>query len=201
MAPAPAWLEGAVPAAGVYRDFVRLYPRGVGETIVLAAGEIPVVAASRPGGKVVMCATADVDLAALARAVLKETGGVRLRAWHDGDGVVAEASGSGGAPFVFDRVSVPARPVGPDRWRATGAPSAMMVSCGAATVLVERTGAELTGLGNRPDIAAAIAAASGGRLVEEGGPGGEEPVSRAIWATLLLAAVLVLASAWRRRKA
>lgn len=199
-APAPPWLEGAVPPAGVYRNFLRLYPRGVGESIVLAAGEIPVVAAWRPGGKVLMCAPAGVDLAPLVRAVLKDTGGVRLRAWRDGDTIVAEASGSSGAPFVFDGVAVPARPVGRDRWRATGVPSASLVSCGAATVLVAGSGSELAGLGNRPDIAAAIAASSGGAMVEEGGLGGEGARTAAVWATLLLAAVLVVVSAWRRRR-
>lgn len=147
-----------------------------------------------------MCAPTDVDPAPLVLAVLKDTGGVRLHAWRDGDAVVAEASGSGGAPFVFDGTAVPARPAGPDRWRAAGAAAASQVSCGAATVLVEKADAELAGLSNRPDIAAAIAAASGGRLLEEGGRGGEGPISRAAWATLLLAAVLVLASAWRRRR-
>ncbi len=199
-APPPAWLEGAVPPAGAYRDFVRLYPRGVGETIVLAFGEIPVVAAWRPGGKVVLSAPSPVDAKALVRAVLKDTGGVRLRAWRDGDEVVAEASGSAGAPFVFDGVTVPARPVGPGRWRAT-ARRATRVACGGATVLVEQIDAELLGLRNRPDIAAAIVASSGGTLVEEGGRGGQGAPGVAVFLTLLLAAVLVVVSAWRRRKA
>jgi len=200
VAPAPAWLDGAVPPSDAYRDFVRLYPRGVGETVVLAAGEIPVAAAWRPGGKVVLSAAANVDVAALVRAVLRDAGGVRLRAWRDGDEIVAEASGSGGVPFVFDGVTVPARPVGPERWRAT-ARRATRVQCGAATVLVEQVDAEFAGLSNRPDIAAAIAASSGGTLVGEGGRGGEGARAAAVFVTLLLAAALVVVSAWRRRRA
>jgi hypothetical protein len=202
--PPPPWLEGAVPSAGTYRDFPRLYPRGVGETVVLSAGEIPVVAAWRPGGKVVMSATAEIDLAALVRAVLKDTGGVRLRAWREGDGVVAEATGSAGAPFVFGGdMAVQARPAGPDRWRAVlpRVRTAVEVSCGGATVIVPLQGP--IGLGNRPDVAAEIAASSGGRLVEERGAGGEEeggPRAAAVHATLLAAALLVVLSAWRRRR-
>jgi von Willebrand factor type A domain len=204
--PAPLWLEEAVPLAGTYRDFPRLYPRGVGETVVLSAGGIPVVAAWRPGGKVVMSATAQVDLAALVRAVLKDTGGIRLRAWREGDGVVAEATGGAGAPFVFGDVSVPARPAGPDRWRATlpRVRTAVEVTCGGAIALVPLQGP--IGLGNRRDIAASIAASSGGRVVEERGAGGEEeeeakgPRAAAVWATLLVAALLVTVSAWRRRR-
>lgn len=204
--PAPPWLEGAVPRQGIW-SFVCLYPRGVGETVVLHVGEFPLVAAWRPGGKVVMCAPTNVsrpvglDVPALARAVLKDTGGVRLRAWREGDGVVAEASGSDGAPFAFDGEAAPSRPVGPGRSRATLplAPAReILVSCGAATVLLAARSGELVGLANRPDIAAAIAASSGGVL-------GEEPPASArataVWLTLLAAACLVLLSAWRRRKA
>jgi Mg-chelatase subunit ChlD len=205
--PTPRWLEGAVPPSGTYRDFVRLYPRNVGETIVLAAGEIPLVAAWRPGGKVVMSATAGVDPRALVRAVLKDTGGIHLRAWPEGDEIVAEATGSEGAPFVFDDMAVPARPVAPDRWRATSRRTYgdVLVRCGAAAALVRDRigGQELQGLGNCPDVAAAIAARSGGRMLKEKGPGEEEAGRRApgVWATLLLGALLVLASAWRRRRA
>jgi hypothetical protein len=200
--PAPLWLEGAVPPAGTYRDFARLYPRGVGETVVLAAGEIPLVAAWRPGGKVVMSATAEVDAASLVRSVLRDTGGVRLRAWREGDGVVAEATGGEGAPFVFGDVEVAARPAGPDRWRATlpRARGPVEVRCGGAVALVPLEGPP--GLGNRPEIAAGIAAATGGRLLEEMGSGEEEEGAgrAAVSATLLAAAALVVASAWRRRR-
>lgn len=196
--PAPPWLEGAVPPAGTYRDFVRLYPRGVGETVVLSSGEIPLVAAWRPGGKVVLSATTDVDLVALVRAVLKDTGGIRLRAWREGDAAVAEATSSGGAPFIFGDVSVLARPVAPDRWRATleNAPLNLEVSCGPATAPVLFGGP--LGLGNRPDIAAAIATSSGGFLIQEVGGDGRRMVL--VWVTILLAAGLVVVSAWRRRR-
>jgi hypothetical protein len=203
--PAPAWLEGAVPAAGTYHEFVRLYPRRVGESVVLAARGIPVAAAWRPGGKVVMAAPEGVDAAPLVRAVLRDTGGVRLDAWRDGDGLVAQANGSGGAAFVVAGATVPARPVARDRFRARvpRAPAGeIVVSCGGATRIVPGAGArELVGLGNRPDIAAAIARASGGALVEEGGAGGEERTRPAAFVTLLLAAALVVLSAWRRRGA
>jgi len=210
--PGPPWIAGVDLRQGITHRLVHLYPRGVGETVVLAlAGEeIPVVAVWRPGGKVVMSASTDVrppigkDLAALVRAVLKDTGGIRLRAWRDGDGVVAEATGSDGAPFVFGEVAVAARPVGPDRWRATvlEARPPLEVKCGPATALVPLDDRELAGLSNRPDIAAAIAAASGGRVVEEKGVGEEEAAGpgAAVWATLIFAATLVLVSAWRRRR-
>jgi hypothetical protein len=188
-----------VPAAGTYRDFVRLYPRGVGETVVLSSGEIPLVAAWRPGGKVVSSATTDVDVPALVRAVLKDTGGIRLRAWREGDAAVAEATSSGGAPFLFGDVSVTARPVAPDRWRATlqnASRSLGEVSCGPATAIVPLGGP--LGLGNRKDIAAAIATSSGGLLLQEVGGDGRRVVPA--WVTILLAAGLVVVSAWRRRR-
>ncbi len=201
--PAPLWLEGAVPPAGTYRDFPRLYPRGVGETVVLSAGEIPLVAAWRGAGKVVMSATPEVDAVALVRAVLKDTGGVRLRAWREGDAVVAEATGSAGVPFVIGGEAVPARPAGPGRWRATvpRVRTAVEVACGGAVALVPLQGPP--GLGNRPDIAAEIAASTGGRLLEEKGPGEEEETGLrrvAVWATLLAGAALVVVAAWRRRR-
>jgi len=204
--PAPPWLEGAVLRDGRWSGLVRLYRRGVGETVVVHVnrGEIPIVAAWRPGGKVVMAGTTNVtppiglDVGPLVRAVLKDTGDIRLRAWREGDEVVAEANGSDGAPFVFDGVTVPARPVGPGRWRAT-ARHATRVACGAATVLVARVDAEFTGLANRPDIAATIVVQSGGALVEAGGRGGAR--AAAVFVTLLLAAALVVVSAWKRTSA
>ncbi|HEX5137621.1 MAG TPA: vWA domain-containing protein, partial [Planctomycetota bacterium] len=198
-APAPPWLEGAAPPAGAYRDLVRLYPRGVGETVVLAAGAIPIVAAWRPGGKVVMTATADVDVPALVRAVLKDTGGVRLRAWRDGDDVVAEATGSGGAPFVFGDMAVPARPVAPGRWRATlpRVRAPIEVACAGAIAAVAQEGSP--GLGNRPDVAARIASSSGGRIVDASAPLEPGAGGAAVWTTLLAAALLVVFGAWRRR--
>ncbi|MCK6461782.1 MAG: hypothetical protein L6Q95_18030, partial [Planctomycetes bacterium] len=74
------------------------------------------------------------------------------------------------------------------------------VACGGAVALVPLQGPP--GLGSRPDIAAGIAAATGGRMVEETGPGEEEEGRgrAAVWATLLAAAALVVVSAWRRRR-
>jgi len=203
-APAPDWLAGAVPAAGSYGGFPRLYPRRVGERIVLAAGEIPLVGAWRPAGKVVVAAPAGVDAAALVRAVLRDSGGVRLRAWREGYGLVAEARGAGGAPVTLEGAPLPTRPAGPDRVRAVAArvpAEVLRVACGTATVLVPAaTARELAGLTNRPGIAAAIASSSGGALVEAGAPLPEAPGKAAVSVTLLVAALLVLMSAWIRRR-
>jgi Mg-chelatase subunit ChlD len=201
----PAWLKGAVPPAGSYGGFPRLYPRDAGEKVALRDGPVPLVGAWRKVGKVVVAAPADerVDAAALLRACLRETRGIRLTARREGVGLVVEARGAAGAPFRIDGVEVPARPAGPDRWRARVArvgAGAVQVACGDAVLLVPPAVArELAGLTNRPDIARDIARRSGGRIYvhEEAAPRAPAP---AVYVTLLAAALLVLGSAWWRRR-
>jgi len=203
-APAPEWLAGAVPPAGTYADLVRLFPKGEGEQIPLATRDaIPLVGAWRRVGKVVVCAPR-VEPAPLLLAVLREGRELRLAARREGHALVLTARGSGGAPFRVEDVLVEARPAGPDAWQArveSVGEGPLRVACGGATLLVPPAAAgELEGLSNRPDVAAAIATASGGSLLEAGAPlpegGGPAPE-----VLLLLAAGCVLLSALLRRRA
>jgi hypothetical protein len=202
----PAWLAGAVPPPGVYRDVPRLYPQDRGEKIALRDGPVPLLGAWRRVGKVVVVAPEDerVDAAALLRACLREARDVFLTARREAGGLHVEARGGTGAPFLVDGVEVAATPAGPDRWRARIAavgPGAVRVACGDAVLLVPPAAArELEGLDNRPDIAAAIARRSGGTLYEKTPPAAPAPAAPAVYVTLLAAAVLVLASAWWRRR-
>ncbi|MHC4162071.1 MAG: vWA domain-containing protein [Planctomycetota bacterium] len=201
------WLAGAVPPPGAYRDVPRLYPRNGGEKIALRDGLIPLVGAWRRVGKVVVVAPRDdrVDVAALLSACLREARGIRLTARREAGGLLVEARGGAGAPVAIDGAEVAARPAGPDRWRARVAPAgggAVHVACGDAVLLVPPAVArELAGLTNRPDIAAAIARRTGGTLYrEEAPPAAPAPAAPAVYVTLLAAALLVLFSAWRRRR-
>jgi hypothetical protein len=202
------WLSGAVPPPGVYRDVPRLYPRDGGEKIALRDGQVPLVGSWRRGGMVVVVAPARddrVDEAALLRACLREAGGLRLTARRDAGGLLVEAQGGTGAPFVVDGREVVARPAGPERWRARIAAigaGAVHVACGDAVLLVPPAAArELAGLTNRPEIAAEIARRTGGTLyLENAPPAAPAPAAPAVYVTLLAAALLVLASAWWRRR-
>lgn len=205
--PAPAWLEAAVPPAGTYRDFPRLWGRNRGEAIPLSAGEIPLVGAWRRPGKVVVCAPR-VDPRGLVRACLREESGLRLRVRREGGAVTIEVRGGTGAEEVrLGKRVVEARPVAPGVRRArvdNGAEAggeARVATCGAAVALVPpASGVELAGLSPRRDIAAAIAARSGGKLYEAM-PALDRATSRpAVFVTLLVAALLVLVSALRRRR-
>ena len=80
--------------------------------------------------------------------------------------------------------------------------SQLEVRCGDAVVLVPAAAArELRGLFNRRDIAASIARRSGGELYIGSAPAAEAPLRRAAFLTLWAAALLVLVSAWSRRRA
>jgi hypothetical protein len=203
----PAWLAGAVPPPGHYRDVPRLYPRNGGEKVALRDGLVPLVAAWRRVGRVVVVAPTDdrVDVAALLNACLREVRGIRLTARREAGGLLVEARGGAGAPFVVDGVEVAARPAGPAHWRARVAAiggGAVRVACGNAVLLVPPSVArELEGLTNCPEIAAAIARRTGGTLYREGAPPpAPAPTAPAVYVTLLVAALLVLLSAWRRRR-
>jgi Mg-chelatase subunit ChlD len=202
----PAWLAGAVPSPGLYRGFPRLYPRDAGEKIALRDGPIPLVGAWRRVGKVVVAAPTDgrVDVAALLRACLREARGIRLSARREAAGLLVEARGGAGAPFVIDGVEAAARPAGPDRWRvhvARVGAGAVQVACGDALLLVPPAAArELAGVTNCPKIAGDIARRTGGRLYEGAPPAAPAPLAPAVYVTLLAAALLVLASAWWRRR-
>ncbi|MEM8885335.1 MAG: vWA domain-containing protein, partial [Planctomycetota bacterium] len=97
----PGWLRGALPATRVFRDFPRLYPRGLGESIALAAGSIPIVAAREEGGRIVQVAPPALLSPALLRAVLTDRGALRLRARRVGLDVEVEAFGAIGGPLVW----------------------------------------------------------------------------------------------------
>ncbi|MHC4550524.1 MAG: VWA domain-containing protein [Planctomycetota bacterium] len=208
----PSWLQGAVPPPGRYRDVPRLYRRDRGEKVALHDGQIPLVAAWRRVGKVVVVAPSgapvDATVPALVRACLREGSGVRLTARREAAGLVVEAHGAAGADFTVDGVAVPARPVGPRRWQgrvARVAAAAVHVTCGEAVLVVPPAEArELEGLANRPDLAAALARRTGGTLLhleEETPPAAAAPADPAVFATLLAAVLGVLASALRRRRA
>ncbi len=96
-------------------------------------------------------------------------------------------------------------PAGPDRWRARLArvsDGEIEVAYRGAVLLVPPASSrEFAGLTNCPVIAAGIARATGGRLYENEAPAPSAGVAPAVYATLLLATLCVLVSAWRRRRA
>jgi hypothetical protein len=194
------WLRGAL-AARDFARFPRLYPKGADERVALASGEIPIVAARIEGGRIVQAAAPAAAGEAMLRACIAEQG-TGLRAWRVGRGLEIEARGGSGAAFSVDERSVPARVRGPDRWGAS------LASVPAAELRVTRAGATVTvpaladaeerGLFPDEEFARALARVSGGRFNP---PDASNPQrSVAVYATLLGAAVLILASAWLRRR-
>ncbi|MGH7161956.1 MAG: VWA domain-containing protein, partial [Planctomycetota bacterium] len=106
---APAWLEGALPPDGACESVARLYRRGVGERIAIRSGELPLLGAWEPGGRVVVVAP-DLrrnpalarSLPALVRACARPLprDAVRLLAHRVGPGLRVEAQGGDGGPFT-----------------------------------------------------------------------------------------------------
>ena len=194
------WLRGAL-AERDFAHFPRLYPKGADERVALAYGELPIVAARIEGGRIVQAAAPDAASEAMLRACIAEQG-TGLRAWRVGRGLEIEARGSNGAAFSVGERSVPARVRGPDRWCASLAsvPAAeLRVTCAGATVTVPALAdAEERGLFPDEEFARALARVSGGRCNP---PDASNPQrSVAVYATLLGAAVLILACAWLRRR-
>ncbi len=202
----PDWLAGAVPPAGRFPGgFSRLYAKGRGEAVALAAGDIPLLGAERRGGKVVVAATGG-DPAALLRACVRENGGVRIRTRREGRALRIDVYGIGAAAGET-RVLVGDRPltlrlVTPDHAEAVldpAPPEPVVVRVGPAAVLAPAAGSsELDGTGPNEALAAAIARASGGKLYHSP----EAPAARArpqAAITLLLAAVLIVVGAAFRR--
>ncbi|MHC4956702.1 MAG: hypothetical protein ACYTGZ_22930, partial [Planctomycetota bacterium] len=205
----PAWMRGGVPQRRKFFDFPRLYPRGAGETVVLAAGEVPVLGAREEGGRVAQAASADAAGPGLLRACLRSDGGVALRADREGRALVLSARGSGGAPFVIGAAEIAARAAGPDLWEArveSASPDAFLVTCAGAMRRVAPAAAfELAGLRPDAEYAAAIARRSGGRFFADAAPSGgaasaeAAPARAAASVTLLAAALFVLLAALLRR--
>ena len=203
----PAWLRGGVPATRVFRDFPRLFPRGVDERVVLGARDVPLLAARVEGGRIAQAASADATNAALLRACATDTGGVRLSARRDGRGVHLVAYGSGGAEWRIGEERIAAIASGPDRWEATiaRAPAgAFDVVCDGVVLRVAAPASyELAGLHTDEAYGAALARLSGGRFLRD--PQAAQAVRRELplrataSITLLAAALVVLAAAFLRR--
>jgi len=194
----PGWLRGALPEDASFADFPRLYAKGLDEQIALAAGEIPLVAAREEGGRIVQ---AVAPTAAMLRACLADSS-VRLRAWREGRALRMEATGGGGAPFRVGERSIAAHAAGPDRHAATldaAPPGRLVIRCaGAATAVPALADAETAGLFPDEAYARALARVSGGSFRTQAA---SNPQRRpAVYATLLGAALLLLASAWFRRR-
>jgi len=203
---APPWFRGVAPPAASVRDFVRLYPRGVGETVVSAAESIPVVAVRTEGGRIVQAASGAAVGPAALRACVRDDASVVLSAVRDGRALQLRARGSKGAAFVVAGKSIPARAVGSDVWEARldpAPPLAITVECGGAfRVVPAAASAELSGLHPNAEYAAAIARVSGGRFARDAIPkewGTESPMRAAASVTLLAAALLVVVAAFFRR--
>jgi hypothetical protein len=174
--PAPAWLAPFAPPPGTYRDVVRFYARGRGEVVALAAGDVPLLAAWPAAERVVQLVSRDPALLervpSLLRAVARPepSGGVALRARRDGDALLLEATAPSRADFMVGNAPVPARPVGPGRFRARLEPApqeAVWVRyLGAEAHVPPVASREHRGLFACAEIAAAIARESGGALLE-----------------------------------
>ncbi|MGQ0613549.1 MAG: vWA domain-containing protein [Planctomycetaceae bacterium] len=216
-AASPQWLAGAALEGGEFREIERLYPKGMGERIVLTAGEVPLVGAWASAPRVVQLAadpSANPSLASALPAVLAAcarptpSGRVSLTATRDGAALLLEARSAVRAAFDVSGVPIVARPAGPGRFRArqeNPERGALRVSYLDAEVVVPPAEAqELFGLSPCRGIAASIALSSGGRFSEgpslprrevgsRSGPGPQ---------TCLLGALLCLVcGAWRRRRA
>ena len=213
---APSWL-GETPDWGACRDIDRLYPRGVGERLVIRADDVPLLAVWRPAGRVAaitprfaqnprVAASVDLIVRACSRPHSAERSRIKVR--RVGTALRIEVSGPEKADrcFVGD-VSVPLKPAGPNRYaaflRTSPIGSVIVRWGGTAIVLSPLVGAEFMGLTNCPEIAASIAARTGGTLTIEGE---SEPVAAsaphpAAELPLLLALIFVLGSAALRRRA
>jgi hypothetical protein len=198
----PGWLRGALPSVTTFGDFLRLYPNGNDERVALGAGDVPIVAARTEGGRIVQAAAPAAASEAMLRACLADAGKVRLRAWRDGRGLAIEAVGSSGADFQVGDASVAAHARGADRWGATldaASSGSIRVACaGAVVVVAPLDDAEERGLFPNESFARELARASGGRFGPPDASNQERGV--AVYATLLGAALLVLASSWLRRR-
>ncbi|MHC4410704.1 MAG: VWA domain-containing protein, partial [Planctomycetota bacterium] len=198
----PGWLRGGLPTGTTFGDFLRLYPNGNDERVALGAGDVPIVAARIEGGRIVQAAAPAAASEAMLRACLADAGRVRVRAWRDGRGLAIEAVGSGGAAFQVGDASVPAHARGADRWGALIAVASVdpvRVACAGATTMVPALeNAEEQGLFPNERFARELARVSGGRFGAPDASNQERSV--AVYATLLGAALLVLASAWLRRR-
>jgi len=208
--PAPPWLGEGLPS-GEYRDVAVLFPRAAGETVFLHGPRHPFAAALETGGRVIQIAPAAAANAAVAsalprliRAVARPRSADRIEVERGRNGLRLVGIGPGRGDFLVGGARVPSRPTGFDRREALledPPPAPFAVAWGdARRVVPGGAAADLAGLHTRRDIAAAIAAASGGRFYDEGQvpPSGESP--RPLPAGLLLPAVLLLvAAAWGRR--
>jgi len=206
VADVPAWFRGAVSGDGVFRDFVRLYPKGEGERVALAADTVPVVAVRTEGGRIVQAACADAVGAAALRACIRDDSAVELTARREGNSVLLSARGSGGVAFRVGERTIPARAVASDRWEARLAPAppqSFSVECaGTLRVVPAVASAELSGLHSNIEFAAALARVSGGRFARDETPAEwtEAGTTRAAaFVTLLVAALLVVVAAILRR--
>jgi hypothetical protein len=186
--------------------FVRLYPKGAGESVVLASAAIPVVAVRSEGGRIVQAADRNAVGPAALRACIRDDASVVLSAVRDGTMLRMRAQGSGGAAFVVDGTAIPARAVGADAWEATLAPAPpqlLTVDCaGARRMVPAAASAELAGLHPNREFAVALARESGGRFARDAAPAewaGDTPTRAAASVTLLVAALLVLGAAFLRR--
>ncbi|MDH3592685.1 MAG: VWA domain-containing protein, partial [Planctomycetota bacterium] len=202
-AAAPAWLEGAVPPAGRYEHFVRLFPRNAQAAVSLFADDAALVGAARPGGKVVVCAPR-IDSVALVRAVLRDTGGVSVSATRRGAMIGLTVTGPAAAPVTVAGEPVTLRRVAPQRREGeVPAPEGPVeVRCaGVVHVVPAAEAAEVVGLTPRSDIAKEIARRTGGRFhtapPEGTAAAGPRP---AVWIPLLCGALLVVYSGVRRRR-
>jgi len=204
---APAWLEGALPPEGIYRSILRLHARGGAARVALFSGALPLLGAWRkPGGKVVYLAPAPgknpaiaAALPALTAACLRSAGTIALAArWREGR-LAVEVRGKNPPPLRIDGRVVSTRPVAPDLRIARRVEGKRAV-CGETILLLPSAGRrEWQGLGNRPDIAAAIAARTGGQLFA-GWPPAAGSLHPAVHVTLLAAVFFLLLAALLRRK-
>ncbi len=207
---AAGWLRDALPPPLPCRALHRLYPRGVGERIVLRAEEVPLLATLEPAGRVVQLAAPPDDgnphlaaaTGALLHAVARRTPESSIRAWREGADLVVEVRGPEDAPLLVGERELESRPLSPGRRRALlrfAPPGPLTITCGHAIRIVPpRSSMELDGLYPRREVAAAIAQRTGGRLYENGDLPEERPVAPAVHRTLLLAALLAFMGAlWR----
>ena len=209
---APEWL-GEGLTAGPYTDVRILFPRGAGERIFLRAGDRPLAAALESGGRVIQIAPAAGTNAALGaalprlvRAVARPRAGGRIEVDREAGGLRVVGIGPSVADFVVAGRPLPARPTGFARREALleDPPVApFVIGWGDERRIVPHAeAADLAGLHSRPRIAAAIAAASGGRFYDVGQVPVLGDAPRPFPAGLLLPALLcLLFAAWARRGA
>jgi len=212
----PPWLEEAVPQRGAFLAIERLYPKGRGERIVLAAGEVPLIGAWAAAPRVVQLAAdpaANPSLAAALPALLvacaraTPSGRVRLTAKRNGALLLLEARSPLRAEFQVAGVPVASRPAGPGRYHAqveTPQRGALRISyLDTEVTLPPAEAQELAGFSPCREIASRLALSSGGRLSE--GPFVPTPDQaaghgRGARPQLLAALILLLCGAWRRSR-